>query len=83
MCCNNHVYLTTDPRLLQSIKPQYIPFILLHKSGFLKSFVNHVIGLIREGLCITAVERFIQSQRRATVASLSTQILSILSISEV
>ena len=74
ICCNNHIYLTTDPRVLQRISEIYIPFTLLHKTGFLKSFVNQVIGLIREGLNICAIERYIRSQRRATIAGLTNQV---------
>ena len=35
-------------RLLQLIPPEYIPFVLLHKTGVLKSFIDH----IQEGLLL-------------------------------
>ena len=73
ICFNNHTYLTTDPRLLQLISPECVPFVLLHKTGFLKSFINHIIGLVNEGLSISAVERFVHIQRRCTEASLTLQ----------
>lgn len=58
VCSNNHHCLTTDPRISDVMKSEHIPFILLHKSGFVKSFVRRVIGLISEGMTIAAVERF-------------------------
>ena len=59
------------------ISPDCIPFILLHKTGFLKTFITKVIGLVKEGLCISAIERFISSQRRVTEARLSAQLAAL------
>lgn len=73
ICLNNHTYLTTDPRLLQQISPECVPFVLLHKTGFLKSFIAHIVGLVNEGLGISAVERFIRNQRKNTEACLTIQ----------
>lgn len=42
-----------------------------------------MIGLVREGLSITAIERFIQGQRRASAANVASQVMSVLSISQV
>ena len=80
ICCNRHTYLTTDPRVLELISPDCIPFILLHKAGFLKTFITKVIGLVKEGLCISAIERFISSQRRVTEARLSAQLAAFVTL---
>lgn len=82
ICSNGHTYLTTDPRVLQLITPECIPFILLHKTGFLKSFVSKVICLVKEGLGIVAIERFISSQRRATEINILTQVMNFLCLPE-
>ena len=74
VCSNRHTYVTTDPRVLKLISPECIPFILLHKTGFLKNFVDKVIGLVKEGMCISAIERFIASQRKITETSLFSQL---------
>ena len=37
-CVNDHIFLTTDPRVLELFFTENIPFILLHRSGFMKSF---------------------------------------------
>ena len=71
VCSSGHSYLTTDPRLLEFISSECIPFILMHKIGFTKSLLTKVINLVKEGLCISA---FITTQRRATEASLSVQL---------
>ena len=74
VCSSGHSYLTTDPRLLELISSECIPFILMHKIGFTKSLLTKVINLVKEGLCISAIERFITTQRRATETSLSVQL---------
>ena len=83
VCPNNHHYLTTDPRILEVMKSEDIPFVLLHKSGFVKSFVHRVIGLISEGMTIAAVERFITEQRRLFIAATASQVKSKLSLSSI
>ncbi len=35
ICLNNHTYLTTDPRLLQLISPEYVYYIRLAFSSLL------------------------------------------------
>ena len=55
-CTNNHYFLTTDPRVLKLIPEADVPFILLHKTGFMKSFCRKVVGLIGESTSISAVE---------------------------
>ena len=82
ICLNSHAYLTTDPPLLQLIPPEYIPSVLLHKTGFLKSLIDHVIGLVQEGLSICAVERYVRNQRRVTETNLAAQIRTRLISSE-
>lgn len=81
ICSNRHIHLTTDARLLGLISSNCIPFVLLHRTGFMKSFMNQVIGLVNEGLCIQAIERFISNQRRSTEANLSLQVSRVSGIS--
>lgn len=81
-CPNGHTYLTTDPRVLQLITPECVPFILLHRTGFLKSFVNKVVCLVKEGLGIVAIERFISSQRKVTEINILTQVMNCLCLPE-
>ena len=71
VCPNNHTYPTTDPRVLELINCDDIPFVLLHKSGFLKSFVHRVFS---EGMTIAAVERFIKEQCRLFIETMVSQI---------
>ena len=80
-CTNDHTFLTTDPRVLELISTENIPFILLHRSGFMKSFCRKVIGLI-EAMSISAVEPYIKEQRRLSAAVVASQVKNKLSLSE-
>ena len=51
MCVNDHIFLTTDLRVLALISTDNIPLILL------KSFCRKVVGLIGEAMSISAVGR--------------------------
>ena len=73
VCHNKHVVLTTDPRVLKLLLPEQIPFILLHRTGFLKTFKDQVIGLIEEGMSILGVERYIRKQRRLAISGVSSE----------
>ena len=81
VCQKNHIFLTTDPRLLHLIYSKHIPFVLLHKTGFLKTLVRHVVRLIREGMSISAVERFICHLRKSNFSIKYKQYANILSLS--
>lgn len=81
-CCNGHCILTTDPRILELVSVEHIPFILLHKTGFTKSFARKVIGLLEEGMSISSIERFIKQQRRSSVFVTANQVSIKLSLSE-
>lgn len=81
-CTNKHVFLTTDPRVLRLIPAENIPLILLHRTGLMKSFCRKIIGLVGEGMSISAVERFIKQQRRLSVAVLVTQVKNKMSLGE-
>jgi hypothetical protein len=81
-CQYSDTFLTTDPRVLELISTENIPFILLHRSGFMKSFCRKVIGLIGEAMSISAVERYIKEQRRLSAAVVASQVKNKLSLSE-
>ena len=79
-CPNGHELLATDPRLLQCLPEQeYVPFILFHRSGVMRSFARTVITLTVEVLSICAIERFIISQRTDHITSLQLKLNCILS----
>ena len=82
VCPNSHQFFTTDPRVLELITSEQIPFILFHKNGFLRSFVDIVIGLIEEGLSVSAVERFVSKQRKLASLRRSDQVINTLSLNE-
>lgn len=77
ICSNSHIFLTTDPRVLNLLSSDYVPFILLHRTGFVRSFLDCIIGLIGEGLRISAVERFICNQRHVNTARIATQVMGL------
>ena len=79
-CPNGHEILATDPRLLVCIPEQeYVPFILFHCSGVMRTFARTVITLTDEGLSFNAIEHFIMSRRMEEVASLQLKLNYILS----
>ena len=80
-CTNGHTFLTADPRVLELISTENIPFLVLHRSGFMKSFCRKVIGL-KEAMSISAVERYIKEQRRLSAAVVASQVKNKLSLSE-
>ena len=49
VCEYGHQILSTDPRILMLIPDHLIPFVLLHRTGFLKDFLQTVILLVQEG----------------------------------
>ena len=64
--CNHHVY-STDPRVLQKIEMPRMPFFLLHRRGFTRTFVDYIINLAHEGLAIQSIARHIQAMRETYV----------------
>ena len=45
------------------ISQDHIPFVLLHKTGFLKQFIQSVLSLVQQGMTFSSVERFITDRR--------------------
>ena len=63
VCGNGHEVLATDPRILLLFpEEEYIPFILFHRSGVMRTFARMVITLIIEGLSFSTIEQFIKIQ---------------------
>lgn len=58
-----HTLYSTDSQILEQLNSIWIPFNLLHRTGFTRSFVNSVINLVVEGLPLQAIECHIPSQR--------------------
>ena len=56
VCEYGHQILSTDPRILMLIPDHLIPFVLLHRTGFLKDVLQTVILLVQEGLSLRAAE---------------------------
>ena len=62
-CSFGHEISSTDPNFLMQISQDHIPFVLLHKTGFLKQFIQSVLSLVRQGMTFSSVERFITDRR--------------------
>ena len=65
-----HTIYSTDPLILRKIGIVHLPFFLLHRSGFTRTFVHCVVSLAHEGLNIKAIARHIQSLREEYAAEL-------------
>ncbi len=62
--------VATDPRILEMLTLEQLPFVLLHRTGFTKAFISSIIQLVRKGMTIVQVEQYIISCRREYAASL-------------
>ena len=62
-CCKGHYLHSTDPRILRKIDQIYLPFHLLHHTGFTRRFLNEVVHLAHEGLPINAIARHVTELR--------------------
>ena len=69
-CSENHVVYSTDPRYLKRIDRVHLPFVLLHRTGFTRTFIHCVISLAQEGLPIQAIVRHIKSIREECAAEM-------------
>ena len=76
ICEYSHTFSSTDPRLTENILQEHIPFILLHRTGFTRHFVNTVVHLYREGMAILGIERFVGKMRHQMVATRIIQIVN-------
>lgn len=75
-CSHEHIIYATDASLLKVIPSIHIPFILLHRSGFTRGFVQHVVSLAQEGLSMEAISRHIQSARQHFMADTIHQLMT-------
>ena len=62
-CCRGHYVHSTDPRILKKINQLYLPFHLLHRTGFTRAFVSEVVHLAHEGLPVCAIARHVTNLR--------------------
>lgn len=76
ICEYSHTLSSTDPRLTENILQEHIPFILLHRTGFTRHFVNTIVHLYREGMPILGIERFVGKMRHQMVATLIIQLVN-------
>ncbi len=62
-CKNGHRILSHDERILKEINPIAIPFVLLHKTGFTKDFVNFCCTLCQSVMNFHSLEKAIAQMR--------------------
>ena len=74
VCPAGHEVSSTDPRLMEYVGDHNIPFILLHKTGFMRNFVHTVIELVQQGMTLCGVERFVQTMRQHNALSIALQL---------
>ena len=73
-CSFGHDVSSTDPQILSKLYQDSVPFILLHKTGFLKEFVNSALELVVQGMTFAGLEKFVQKRRQQYVTCLVLQI---------
>lgn len=79
--CNfnsSHVIYSTDPRVINKINPVWLPFHLLHRSGYTHHFVQSVINLVQEGLSVEAISRHVKNQRDQYIKEIMLKLSSLL-----
>ena len=62
-CSFGHEVSSIDPKFLMQISQDHIPFVLLHKTGFLKQFIQSMMSLVRQGMTFSSVEHFLIERR--------------------
>ena len=62
-CANGHKTVAHDERVLNKLSYTSIPFILLHKSGFTKDFVNFCFTFCQGGMNFHSLEKAIAQIR--------------------
>ncbi len=50
--------VATDPRILEMLTFEQLPFVLLHRTGFTKAFISSIIQLVCKGMTIVQVEQY-------------------------
>ena len=74
-------FMATDPRILSLfMEEEYIPFILFHRSGVMRTFARLVIRLTIEGLSFSSIEQFVKVQREQKINSVQLKVASILGL---
>ena len=69
------------PRILLLFpEEEYIPFILFHRSGVMRTFARMAITLTIEGLSFSTIEQFIKIQRQQKMSSVQLQVMSMLGL---
>lgn len=63
---------------LSQLPQEQIPFVLLHKTGFLKECTESVLELVAQGMTFTHVKRFVQNRRQQFATSLLLQVQQLL-----
>ena len=67
ICPNKHSLLAHDEIILQCFPiKSVIPFVLLHKTGFVHPFVEMCASLIRSGMNFNSIEAVIRERRMET-----------------
>ena len=61
---------------LQRLNKVQVPFILLHRTGFTRVFVQSVVSLVQEGLSMEAICRHIEATRHHYVADIIHQLIN-------
>ena len=77
-CGNGHEVLATYPRIFLLFPEEYIPFILFHRSGVMRTFARMLISLTIEGLSFSTIEKFIKTQRQQKMSPVHRQVTSML-----
>lgn len=70
ICENNHRLLAHDAAILNCFPVKsVVPFMLVHKTGFLRAFADMCTSLVRSGMNFYAIETYIMERRMATYAT--------------
>ncbi len=69
-CACKHTVVASDPRILSTLTFEQQPFVLFHRTGFTKHFINTVINLLREGMTLTRIELYVAKCRKDYGSSL-------------
>ena len=77
-CPVGHESSSTDPRIIDLVGDHNVPFILLHKTGFTKSFEGSVIELVKQGMTVKGIESYVKQMRLRYTASLIVKVHDLL-----
>lgn len=75
-CAHDHLVVANDPRILRVLTLEQQPFVLLHRTGFTKHFINTVVQLFQEGMTIAKIEQYILKSRENYIADLYLRVKS-------